>query len=98
MKKNLTMMTCLFLLIGTSPLYATYTTPETGKVYRIHNVKSEKVIGEDCIARQTASVDAAGDDDFKQLWILEESGSGYLIQNAYSGQYMNHCSSQSTQI
>lgn len=75
-----------------------YVTPESGKVYRIHNVKSEKVIGEDCIARQLASVDVAANDDFKQLWLLKESGNGYLMQNAYSGQYLSHCAQQSTQI
>ena len=91
-------MTCLFLLLGTSTLHAAYTTPEAGKVYRIHNVRAGKVIGEDCIARQVASVDAATDEDLKQLWIFKESGTGYLIQNAYSGQYINHCTYQSTQV
>ena len=96
MKRNLTLLACLFLLLGTSSLYAAYTAPEADKVYRIYNVNSEKVIGEDCIARLLSSVDAAGNDDFKQLWLLKKSGNGYLIQNAYSGQYMQHCAQTST--
>jgi len=87
----------LMVLASVVQLFA-YTAPQAGKVYRIHNVKSQKVIGEDCIARQLASVDAAGNDDFKQLWLLKESDNGYLMQNAYSGQYLHHCAQQSTQI
>ena len=90
-------MTCLFLLLGIASLHAAYTTPQSGKVYRIHNGKSDKVIGEDGIARELVSVDAAAN-DFKQLWLLQESGSGYLVQNAYSGQYLQPCAQQSTQI
>ena len=97
MKRKIVSTTLLLLIAGIAQLLA-YTTPQAGKVYRIHNVNSEKVIGEDCIARQLASVDAAGNDDFKQLWLLKESGSGYLIQNAYSGQYLHHCGQQSTQV
>ena len=97
MKRRIVSTTLLLLIAGIAQLLA-YTTPQAGKVYRIHNVNSEKVIGEDCIARQLASVDAAGNDDFKQLWLLKESGSGYLIQNAYSGQYLHHCGQQSTQV
>ena len=80
MKKNLFFTACMCLLLGTSSLYAAYTVPESGKVYRIHNVKSEKVISEDCIARQLASVDATGNDNLKQLWVLKEKDNGYLIQ------------------
>ena len=98
MKKNLFFTACMCLLLGTSSLYAAYTVPESGKVYRIHNVKSEKVISEDCIARQLASVDATGNDNLKQLWVLKEKDNGYLIQNAYSGQYIQHCPQQSYQI
>ena len=97
MKKNLTLMTCLLLLLGVGKVYAAFTEPQAGKVYRIHNVNFDKVIGEDCIARQVTAIDAAAD-DFKQLWVLQEQGSGYLIQNAYSGQYLQPCPQQSTQI
>ena len=97
MKKNLTLMTCLLLLLGVAQANAAYTNPESGKVYRIHNGKSAKVIGEDGIARELVSVDAQVD-DFKQLWLLQESGSGFLVQNAYSGQYLQACAQQSTQI
>ena len=97
MKRRSTLMTCLFLLLGIASLHAAYTTPQSGKVYRIHNGKSDKVIGEDGIARELVSVDAAAN-DFKQLWLLQESGSGYLVQNAYSGQYLQPCAQQSTQI
>lgn len=88
----------LLAIVASAIQLLAYVTPESGKVYRIHNVKSEKVIGEDCIARQLASVDAAGNDDFKQLWLLKESSNGYTIQNAYSGQYLHPCAQQSTQI
>lgn len=87
----------LLAIVASVAQLLAYVTPESGKVYRIHNVKSEKVIGEDCIARQLASVDAAGSDDFKQLWLLKESSNGYTIQNAYSGQYLHPCAQQSTQ-
>ncbi|MBR5147962.1 MAG: M60 family metallopeptidase [Bacteroidaceae bacterium] len=97
MKRRSTLMTCLFLLLGIASLHAAYTTPQSGKVYRIHNGKSDKVIGEDGIARELVSADAAAN-DFKQLWLLQESGSGYLVQNAYSGQYLQPCAQQSTQI
>lgn len=97
MKKTILSSILLFFVAGITSLFA-YVTPESGKVYRIHNVKTNKVIGEDCIARQLASVDAAGNDDFKQLWLLRESSNGYTIQNAYSGQYLHPCAQQSTQI
>ena len=97
MKKNLTLMTCLLLLLGVVKASAAYTTPQSGKVYRIHNGKNEKVIGEDGIARELVSIDAAAN-DYKQLWLLQENGTGYLVQNAYSGQYLQACSQQSTQI
>ena len=97
MKKTIVSTVLLFFVAGITQLFA-YVTPESGKVYRIHNVKSDKVISEDCIARQLASVDAAGNDDFKQLWLLKESNNGYTIQNAYSGQYLHHCAQQSTRI
>lgn len=97
MKKTVVSTILLLFVAGITHLFA-YVTPESGKVYRIHNVKSDKVISEDCIARQLASVDAAGNDDFKQLWLLKESSNGYTIQNAYSGQYLHPCAQQSTQI
>lgn len=97
MRKNLTLMTCLLLILGVGRLSAAYTVPQSGKVYRIHNSKNAKVIGEDGIARELVSVDAAAD-DFTQLWLLKESGSGFLVQNAYSGQYLQPCAQQSTQV
>ena len=90
-------MACLLLLVGIGTLSAAYTVPQSGKVYRIHNSKSDKVIGEDGIAREVVSVDAMTN-DFKQLWMLQEYDNGYLIQNAYSGQYLQPCAQQSTQI
>ena len=89
MKRNLTLITCLLLLLGVGSAHA-YTAPEAGKVYRIYNSKSNKVIVEDCIAREVVSVDAVAD-DFKQLWVLQTSGTGFLVQNAYSGQYLQPC-------
>ena len=97
MKKKFTLITCLLLLVGIGTLSAAYTAPQSGKVYRIHNAKNEKVIGEDGIARELVSVDAVAN-DFKQLWLLQENANGYLIQNAYSGQYLQPCSQQSTQL
>ena len=97
MRKNLTLMTCLLLILGVGRLSAAYTAPQSGKVYRIHNSKNAKVIGEDGIARELVSVDAAAN-DFTQLWLLKESGSGFLVQNAYSGQYLQPCAQQSTQV
>ena len=94
MKKNIFALALLLFVTNATTLFA-YTAPEAGKVYRIYNCKSEKVIGEDCIARELISVDPAGNDNYKQLWLLVESGSGYLIQNAYSGQYIQHHPSQS---
>lgn len=88
--------TLMALAIGLSQMFAAYTHPETGKVYRIHNVKYQKVIGENAIARQVTSANASGDDDFSQLWMVQKSGNGYLLQNAYSGQYLSHCLQQST--
>lgn len=90
MKRNAAIVAMLMLLMCSMPAYAAFTVPDSGKVYRIHNVKSEKVIGEDCIARELMSTDAAGSDDLKQLWLLKKSKDGYLVQNAYSGQYIQH--------
>lgn len=84
----------LLMLASVLQLLA-YTAPQSGKVYRIHNCNSQKVISEDCIARELMSADAAGSDDLKQLWLLQESGNGYLMQNAYSGQYIQHNPQQS---
>lgn len=97
MTKKIT-ITLAALILGISQMLAGYTTPEAGKVYRIHNVKYEKVIGEDGIARQVTSVNAADNTDFSQLWVLKSKANGYLLQNAYSGQFLSHCSQQSTQV
>ena len=97
MKKKISLIVCMLLLLGVANASAAYTAPQAGKVYRIHNGNKEKVIGEDGIAREVVSVDAAAS-DFKQLWLLQESSNGFLIQNAYSGQYLQPCAQQSTQI
>ena len=98
MKKKLFTLITTFLLLETSHLWAAYTSPESGKVYRIHNIKYGKVIGENGIARELTSIDASGNEDFRQLWLLQKKASGYTLQNAYSGQYLQHCAQQSTQV
>ena len=85
----------VLLMVATAIQLFAYTAPEAGKVYRIYNCNSQKVISEDGIARELLSADAAGSNDYKQLWLLIEKGSGYLMQNAYSGQYIQHNPQQS---
>ena len=98
MKKRLLTFMAVSLFLGTNLLLAAYTKPESGKIYRIHNVKYGKVMGENAIARELTSVEETSDDDFKQLWLLQEKATGYTLQNAYSGQYLQHCAQQSTQV
>jgi len=85
----------VLLMVATAIQLFAYTAPEAGKVYRIYNCKSQKVISEDGIARELLSADAAGSNDYKQLWMLIEKGNGFMFQNAYSGQYIQHNPNQS---
>ena len=89
-------LSILLVAIATSAiqLFAD-TTPQAGKVYRIHNYKSEQVISENSIARELVSAAPAGDEDLRQLWLLKANGAGFSFQNAYSGQYIQHNPTQS---
>ena len=41
MNKRFSLIVCLLLLLGVASASAAYTAPQAGKVYRIHNGKSE---------------------------------------------------------
>ena len=101
MKRTFTLV-LMSLVLGLGQMLAAFTQPEAGKVYRIYNAKvkddaPKRVIGEDPIARQVSS-DVVEEDNLKQLWVLSTKDSGYLLQNAYSGQYLHPCQNQSTQV
>ena len=63
-------------------------TPQNGKVYRIINASKEVAICEDYSAH-TLYCGSVGDiTRYDQMWKLTTKGSGFSIQNVYTGQYV----------
>ncbi len=67
---------------------AQYVAPSEG-VFRIINVGYNAALMENYESNEVFCTSTIGDaDDFNQLWILKASGSGFSIQNAYTGAYI----------
>ena len=67
---------------------AQYVAPSEG-VFRIVNVAYNAALMENYENNNLRCTTTIGDeDDFDQLWILKKEGSGYSIQNAYTGAYI----------
>jgi hypothetical protein len=67
---------------------AEYVEPSEG-VFRIVNVAYNAALMENYESNELRCTSIIGDaDDFDQLWILQKLGSGYSIQNAYTGAYI----------
>ena len=68
--------------------HAQYVAPSEG-VFRIINVGYNAALMENYESNEVFCTSTIGDaDDFNQLWILEKSGTGYSIKNAYTGAYI----------
>ena len=68
--------------------HAQFVAPSEG-VFRIINVGYNAALMEDYETNELRCTSTIGDaDDFNQLWILKETDSGYSIQNAYTGAYI----------
>ena len=68
--------------------HAQFVEPSEG-VFRIINVGYNAALMENYESNEVFCTSTIGDaDDFNQLWILKASGSGYSIQNAYTGAYI----------
>ena len=68
--------------------HAQYVAPSEG-VFRIVNVAYNAALMENYENNNLRCTSTIGDeDDFDQLWILKKVGSGYSIQNAYTGAYI----------
>ena len=80
----------LFILsiLSICGLHAQYVAPSEG-VFRIINVGYNAALMENYKTNTLHCTATIGDNnDFDQLWILKELGSGYSIQNAYTGAYI----------
>ena len=68
--------------------HAQYGAPSEG-VFRIVNVGYNAALMEDFVNSTLHCTSSIGDnDDYEQLWILKESGSGYSLQNVFTGAYI----------
>ncbi len=68
--------------------HAQYVEPSEG-VFRIINVGYNAALMENYENNNLRCTSTIGDaDDFDQLWILKKLGTGYSIQNAYTGAYI----------
>ncbi|MBR4312943.1 MAG: Ig-like domain-containing protein [Bacteroidaceae bacterium] len=86
MKKKLNLLVLFALAVF--GLRAQYVAPSEG-VFRIVNVGYNAALMENYENNNLRCTTTIGDeDDFDQLWILKKEGSGYSIQNAYTGAYI----------
>ena len=86
MKKKLNLLVLFALAVF--GLRAQYVAPSEG-VFRIVNVGYNAALMENYENNNLRCTTTIGDeDDFDQLWILKKVGSGYSIQNAYTGAYI----------
>lgn len=68
--------------------HAQYVAPSEG-VFRIINVGYNAALMEDFLGHTLHCTATIGDnDDYEQLWILKEEGSGYSLQNVFTGAYI----------
>ena len=68
--------------------HAQFVAPSEG-VFRIVNVGYNAALMENYETNELRCTSNIGDeDDFDQLWILKKEGTGYTIQNAYTGAYI----------
>lgn len=68
--------------------HAQFVAPSEG-VFRIINVGYNAALMENYETNELRCTSTIGDaDDFDQLWLLKRSGSGFSIQNAYTGAYI----------
>ena len=68
--------------------HAQYVAPSEG-VFRIINVGYNAALMEDFLSHNLYCTSTIGDnDDYEQLWVLETSGSGYSLQNLFTGAYI----------
>ena len=61
-------------------------TIEAGKYYRIISPEYNRAMTETVISKAVGTTEPAN--DLTQYWVLEKSGSGYFIKNAYTGRYI----------
>ena len=86
MKKKVYLFVLLALCV--CGMRAQYVAPTEG-VFRIVNVGYNAALMENYKTNTLHCTATIGDNnDFDQLWILKELGSGYSIQNAYTGAYI----------
>ena len=68
--------------------HAQFVAPSEG-VFRIVNVGYNAALMEDFLGHTLRCTATIGDnDDYEQLWILKEEGSGYSLQNVFTGAYI----------
>ena len=68
--------------------HAQFVAPSEG-VFRIVNVGYNAALMEDFLGHTLRCTATIGDnDDYEQLWILKEAGSGYSLQNVFTGAYI----------
>lgn len=68
--------------------HAQFVAPSEG-VFRIVNVGYNAALMEDFLGHTLRCTATIGDnDDYEQLWILKETGSGYSLQNVFTGAYI----------
>ena len=69
-------------------VHAEFVAPSEG-VFRIINVDYNAALMENYESNEVFCTSTIGDaDDFNQLWVLKKEGTGYSIQNAYTGAYI----------
>ena len=86
----------LFVAYFTVTLRKYETSITSGKYYRLHNANySDKAMRE---LSGVLTTEAPDDDTYSQLWKITESGSGYSLQNAATGKYIQAATTYSQQF
>lgn len=87
-QKLLWLICCLFM--GTlSSMADKNDTPTAGNVYRIWNTRyTDHFMYEDVATHQLKTKSASDNNDYSQLFLLVENGSGFMLRNVKSGGYV----------
>ena len=65
----------------------------SGQVYRIVNANYSTALSEDYLSSKLVCATAGDATDYEQLWVVTSSGSGYTLQNVYTGHYAQNMTS-----
>ncbi len=85
------LFTTLIVMLCMSASLQAQSFPQDSTVYRLVNAgRTNAVMTEDVAAHNIYCADKGGDDSYNQLWLFKKNGSGWNIQNVFTGQYVQN--------